>query len=155
MRILIRVLEDFTEESVETGVTVEDWEDAVSIAGGILLKNGKVSERYILAMIETTKKLGPYVVMAPGIAIPHARPEEGVLGIGLSVVILKESVDFDSPNDPVRVVIGFSAPTHREHLDLLKDLAELLTDKNFRRRLKRCHQKEQVVSLLRKKVGLD
>jgi len=105
---------------------VEKWEDAVRKAGELLLSKGKVRPEYIDAMIKVTKELGPYAVIAPGVALPHARPEDGALNIGLSILILKQPVYFGSPNDPVYIVIGFSAIDKKSHLCLLKDLAEVL-----------------------------
>lgn len=47
------------------------------IGGELLEKSGAIEPRYIDAMINTVKEIGPYIVIAPGIAMPHARPEAG------------------------------------------------------------------------------
>ena len=66
-----------SKDKVALRLKVDRWEDAVRAAGRMLLDCGAVEERYIEAMVETAKDLGPYIVIAPGIAIPHARPEDG------------------------------------------------------------------------------
>ena len=53
-----------------------------------MVKNGTIEERYIDGMIETVKNLGPYIVIAPGVALPHARPEDGVIEPSMSLVTL-------------------------------------------------------------------
>ena len=86
-------------------------------------------EQYIEAMIENVKGKGTYIVIAPGIAMPHARPEKGAQGIGFALVSLADPVVFGHPkNDPVQLVIALCAIDHQTHLNALSDLAELLSD---------------------------
>jgi PTS system ascorbate-specific IIA component len=80
-------------------------------------------------MIQAFEELGPYMVIAPGIALAHARPSNAVLETGLSLVTLTEPVEFGSQsNDPVSLVIGLAAKDHDSHIDLLAALSELLAD---------------------------
>jgi PTS system ascorbate-specific IIA component len=80
-------------------------------------------------MIQAFEELGPYMVIAPGIALAHARPSDAVLETGLSLVTLTEPVEFGSQsNDPVSLVIGLAAKDHDSHIDLLAALSELLAD---------------------------
>ncbi|MEM4666305.1 MAG: PTS sugar transporter subunit IIA [Thermofilum sp.] len=92
---------------VLVGAVAENWEEAVRLAGKLLAADGIVEERYVEAMVQVTRELGPYAVIAPGVALPHARPEDGAKEVGLSIVTLREGVNFGSPNDPVYIVIGF------------------------------------------------
>ena len=55
-----------------------------------------------------------------GICIPHTRAEDGSLGIGFSLITLREPVYFDPKDDPVEVMICFSAIDSQTHLDILK-----------------------------------
>jgi PTS system ascorbate-specific IIA component len=78
-------------------------------------------------MIQAFEELGPYMVVAPGIALAHGRPSESVLATGLSLVTLSTPVVFGSPsNDPVSLVIGLAAVDHDSHIDLMAGLSELL-----------------------------
>ena len=78
-------------------------------------------------MIQAFEELGPYMVIAPGIALAHGRPSEAVLATGLSLVTLSTPVVFGSPNnDPVSLVIGLAAVDHDSHIDLMAALSELL-----------------------------
>jgi len=136
-------------QEILTQVKVKDWQESVRIAGELLYKAGKITRGYIDGMIRTIKELGPYAVIAPGVALPHARPEDGALEVGISVVTLKSPVDFDSPNDPVRIVIAFSAPTNSQHLQLLKELATILGNREFRKKLRQAGSSEDVISTFR------
>ncbi|MES0344714.1 MAG: PTS sugar transporter subunit IIA, partial [Anaerolineales bacterium] len=76
-------------ERISLDVEASDWRDAIRISGKSLVDTQIVETRYIEAMIKTAEELGPYIVIAPQIALPHARPEDGALDTGLSLVRLK------------------------------------------------------------------
>ena len=83
-------------------------------------------------MIETTIELGPYCAIAPGIAIPHARPEAGAKENGYSAVTLAEPVEFGSPdNDPIFLVLGFCALDHDSHIESLRLMAGAISQDGF------------------------
>ncbi|MBA5770249.1 PTS sugar transporter subunit IIA, partial [Escherichia coli] len=52
--------------------SVADWREAILVASKSLQQEGYISRNYQHAMIENIEKLGPYIVIAPGIALPHA-----------------------------------------------------------------------------------
>ncbi|NPV88045.1 PTS sugar transporter subunit IIA [Coprothermobacteraceae bacterium] len=105
---------------------VSSWQEAVRLAGAMLVRDGVVEPRYVDKMIEVTKELGPYAVIAPGVAMPHARPSDGALGLGAALLLVRRSVNFGSHNDPVYVVIAFATPDKEAHLQFLQELASLL-----------------------------
>ncbi len=75
-------------------------------------------------------------VLAPGLAMPHARPEEGVLRNGLSLLHITEGVAFGSTeNDPVYVVIILCARSGDEHITMIGELAEIFSDQQKLTRL--------------------
>lgn len=121
-----------SEDLIELNVDVSNWEDAVKIGGGLLEKQGLVENRYVSAMIDTVKELGPYIVIAPGIAMPHARPESGVNKVGISIITLKNPVNFgNKENDPVKIVISLCAVDHDSHIEALSELVKLLQNDEF------------------------
>ena len=44
---------------------------------------------YTEAMIDVVRDMGPYIVLAPGLAMPHARPEMGAKQVGTALVTLE------------------------------------------------------------------
>lgn len=113
-------------EFVKIVENTKDWSTAVRIAMNILVDNGCVEEKYVDRAIETCREIGPYIAITPGIAIPHARPEDGAKDVCLCFLIVRSGVYFGSENDPVYLLIGFSSPDRVSHLALIKELAELL-----------------------------
>lgn len=105
-----------------------DWRAAVRAAGELLAQTGGVEPRYVEAMLRTAEELGPYIVIAPGLALPHARPGDGALQACLALITLRPPVAFGAPeNDPVWLVIALAAPDAEEHVGALAQLAEALS----------------------------
>ncbi|WP_422445671.1 BglG family transcription antiterminator [Thermoanaerobacterium sp. DL9XJH110] len=140
------VLKDvLKEENILLNVKVSDWQEAIDVGGNLLLKNGYIEEKYISAMKDAVRTLGPYIVIAPGIAMPHARPEMGAKKIGMSLITLTQPVNFGHPeNDPVKIVVCLCSTDSITHLKALsqlmqfldsKDVIELLREKNADKKL--------------------
>jgi len=129
--------------------SVRDWIEAIRLAGLLLVRDGIVEEKYIEAMVKVTQELGPYAVLAPGVAMPHARPEDGARKIGISIVIVKNGVSFNSPNDPVYIVIGFAAIDKTSHLNILKELADFLSISDIIKKLGNASSPSQVKEIIK------
>src|SRR4051812_46242537 len=98
------------DDGVQLGASADDWRAAVALAGAALARTGAADPSYADEMVRMIDEHGPYVVIAPGLALAHARPGPEVLRDGLSVVTLETPVAFGHPyNDPVRVVLGLAA----------------------------------------------
>lgn len=122
---------------------------AIQKAGNLLVNQGCVESKYVDAMIQSFDKNGPYIVIAPEIAIPHARPEDGVHEASVSMVQLKEPVVFgNEANDPVSLVFAIGASSSEKHLELLKKLMDLLGNKETIYQLKKASSYEQIKTYL-------
>lgn len=117
-----------TRQRIALNQTAADWRAAVRAAGNLLVQTGGVEPRYVDAMLRAAQELGPYIVLAPGLALPHARPEDGALQASLALVTLRPPVEFGAAeNDPVRVVIALAAADAQEHIGALAQLMEALS----------------------------
>jgi len=117
----------FGEDSIRVGAIALDREHAIEMAGELLVASGRSTPEYTESMLEAVATNGPYIVIAPGIALAHGRPSEAVLEIGLSLVTLAEPVVFgNAANDPVRLVIGLGAIDHDSHIEIMAELAGFL-----------------------------
>lgn len=104
-----------------------DWTAAVLLAGDLLVDLGVAGPEYGEACVASVRERGPYIVLAPGLALAHARPEEGATGTGVVLVRLGEPVVFGHPaNDPVDLVLAFATADAEAHLDVLRALATAL-----------------------------
>ncbi|GAB3521004.1 PTS sugar transporter subunit IIA [Arthrobacter monumenti] len=135
--------------SITTNVTASDWMEAIRLAGSGLVAGGVATDDYTDQMIAAVEEHGPYIVIAPGVALAHARPSEAVLKEGLSWVSLASPIEFGhKANDPVSLVIGLAALNHTSHIELLKAIAAVLSNPAARRRLDAATSKEEVRSIL-------
>ncbi len=141
--------EYITPELVAVQVEASDWESAIRTGGELLVNAGKCRASYVDAMVAAVNKLGPYMVLAPGIALAHARPEDGMLKVGLSIVNLATPVEFGTPaNDPVFLVISFGGVDKEQHVTMLQELAEFLMNEENQKLLKTATSVEQVLAAL-------
>ncbi|MCY7289082.1 MAG: PTS sugar transporter subunit IIA, partial [Cryobacterium sp.] len=133
----VNLADELLEASIITQATVPDWRAAIALAGEALVAGGATTSAYTDEMVAAVDKLGPYIVIAPGLAIAHSRPSAAVLRAGLSWVSLKVPVEFgNSANDPVSLVIGLAAPDHDGHIGIMSALAKVLIDADVLAELK-------------------
>lgn len=119
-------------ETIALGLEVNDWQDAVRKAGQLLIDDGSITEEYIDGAIENVKELGPYIVITKGIALPHATNKVGVNRTAMSLITLKNPVNFGNKNnDPVDTVFMLATTDSTSHLGALQDLSEFLGDEEF------------------------
>jgi len=116
-------------EAIQIGAEASDWRAAVRLAGDALVRSGAAKAAYGDEMIRMIEEHGPYVVIAPGLALAHARPGPAVVTDGLAIVTLATPVAFGHPhNDPVSVVLGLAIASAREHLAAVAALANVFND---------------------------
>ena len=129
----VSLLQDLlSEDNVSFRYPAETWEDVIRHGGQLMVDAGFTDPTYTEAMIDVVRDMGPYIVLAPGLAMPHARPEMGAKQVGAALVTLEKPIDFGSPeNDPVSVAIFLCAPNKDEHIQLLTDIATLFEDEEF------------------------
>jgi transcriptional antiterminator/mannitol/fructose-specific phosphotransferase system IIA component (Ntr-type) len=122
------VLEELlTPQTIQLLPHVSDWKEGIRVAAHPLLESGAVEERYVDAMIQSIETNGAYVVITPGVAIPHARPEQGVRSLSMSLLRLDEAVYF-APDKPVQLIIVLAATDNESHLRALVQLTKLLSE---------------------------
>ncbi|MBR0039088.1 MAG: PTS sugar transporter subunit IIA [Lachnospiraceae bacterium] len=134
----------FEKDHIKIKVSVSDYEDAIKKVGQILVDTNSIKENYIQSMIDAIKELGPYIVMAPGFALAHARPSEDVLKDDVSIITLKEPVCFNSINDPVYVIMCLAAKDSNSHIDLMQKIATILMKGDTIENLKKVNSVEDV-----------
>lgn len=141
-----------TTDFIKLNVDVENWEQAVRCGGKILKDNNVIDERYIEGMINTVKTLGPYIVIAPGIAMPHARPDDSVKKIGMSLITLNNPINFgNKEHDPVEIVVCLCAIDHSSHLKALSELVTFLGEEEFINTVKNSTNPNEIINYIENK----
>ncbi|MDU6524768.1 MAG: PTS sugar transporter subunit IIA, partial [Enterococcus sp.] len=124
------MLEDvLTSNNILLNEEVETWEESIVRVSEPLLKNQVIEPSYVSAMIDSVKEFGPYIVIGKHLALAHARPEDGVNKLGISVATTKKPIAFgNEENDPVKIIFCLAAVDSYSHLNIMKSLIELIND---------------------------
>lgn len=143
-----KLAEAFAENSLRVFAAALDREHAIELAGDLLVSSGRVTPEYTVSMVDVLESHGPYFVIAPGIALAHAKPSEFVISSGMSLVTLAEPIVFgNEANDPVELVFGLCAVDHDSHIEMLAELSNLLSDNKAVNILLNAGDTEQIRSL--------
>jgi mannitol/fructose-specific phosphotransferase system IIA component (Ntr-type) len=143
---LLSLSELLPRERIKLDVRINTWQDAIREAGKLLFDSGAVTYEYIEAMVKVAEELGPYIVIAPGIALPHAATKSGAKQTALSLIKLAEPINFGNPdNDPVRLVFGLSAIDKKAHIVALQGLAKLFLSKDLFNQLLNANNTDSVI----------
>lgn len=139
------------EELIKLNVKCNDWKEAIEEGAYLLEKEGIVNKNYKEAIINNFYELGPYMVIAPGIVLSHARPEAGVNNNGISILTLEDPIEFGSElNDPVKLIITLAAKDNTSHLSALSKLMEILMNSDDLNSIINAKTVQEVVKIIEK-----
>lgn len=126
-----------------------DWREAIRLSGDLLVSASATTPAYTDAMIRTVEEHGPYIVITPGFALAHSRPDESVHRTAMSFVRLAEPIPFGhEANDPVTLVMALAAADASAHQAALAALAGVLADPEGRRALDEAATPGEVLAAL-------
>ena len=114
--------------SIKLNVNAADWRSAIKVGTDMLEKSGAIQPSYYQAIISSIEKMGPYIVISPNFAIPHARPEDGVNRTAFALVTLAEPVYFEGEDEPVSVMVTLAGSSSDEHMEGLMEVTQVLDD---------------------------
>lgn len=114
--------------AIRLQATASDWREAITLGTDMLLASGAVTPEYPRAIIRSIESHGPYVVIAPQFAMPHARPEDGVVRTAFALVTLTNPVFFEGESEPVDVLVTLAGSSSDEHMQGLMEVTQVLDD---------------------------
>ncbi|HGJ5866177.1 PTS sugar transporter subunit IIA [Arsenophonus nasoniae] len=140
-----------TSDVVQVLQNTKDWGDAVIKSCQPLIDNGSIEPQYVEAIIQSHKSIGPYYVVGPCIAMPHARPEDGVNKLSLGLTVIKNGVNFDvNENDPIKLLFVLAATDSNSHIDAIAQLSELFDNQHDVEKLMNADNIEDILSVISK-----
>lgn len=135
-------------ENIRVNQKASDWEDAIRIAGNLLVECGSITPEYIDNMIQNVHELGPYIVLMPQFALAHAAPCEAVKKSDMSIITLQDEVDFHSDNGPVQIVLCLACTDQESHIERLQSIAVKLMMDDMIDKICACQDAEELYHLL-------
>lgn len=140
-----------TKEKIQFISEALSWQDAITLASQPLLNDQCISKEYIDAMIDSVNQMGPYIVIAPKIALPHARPEAGVKKLGMSFLHLKNGCSFsEKPEHQVNLMFVLAAIDSETHLKALSQMSNMLSDQSNIEKLLSAEKADEVLEIIQK-----
>lgn len=136
--------------SVRLQAEADNWQQAIKIGTDLLVGAGVVLPEYYEAILAGVRRFGPYFLLTPGLAMPHARPEEGVLRNGFALVTLKTPVCFgDKDNDPIDILVTLAACDARTHQEEgIRQIVQLFENPENFQKIRDCRHPQQVLELI-------
>lgn len=117
---------------------------------GLLFENNQgIARAAVFDSLFARERLGS-TALGQGVAIPHGRIK-GLKEAVAAFIRLAEPVPFDAPDGrPVRLLVFLLVPEQatQQHLDILSELAQMLSDKPFRESLMTASEPAAVHAML-------
>ncbi|MCQ9627238.1 PTS sugar transporter subunit IIA [Cetobacterium somerae] len=136
-------------KSIKVGVEAKNWQDAIKKGTDLLIKSKAVKEEYFHSIIKNTEEYGPYYIILPEVAMPHARPECGVIKDSFSLITLREPVSFQDKQEKVSIVITLAATSSENHNEkALIQIAELFDNENNVEIIKKAKNIQEILDIL-------
>ncbi|MGL4367997.1 MAG: PTS sugar transporter subunit IIA [Brevinemataceae bacterium] len=139
-------------DSVQFVQKMSSWQDAIKLCFEPLLQNQSITSGYVAHAIQSGQDLNFYYLIAPGLAMPHTRPEYGVEKNGISLLIVKEGVEFESHEfNPIYCLIGLAALDNDKHIELMENIVDIFGGhEDVVDNLRKFSEKSQVIDYLTK-----
>lgn len=140
---------DISTKNIQLNATATDKEQAIKLVAQGLTINGYVAADYATGMLKREQQISTY--LDNGIAIPHGTLDTRhlVLQTGIQIYQFPEGVDWGEGHIAY-VVIGIAAKSD-EHLSLLQQLTNILSNENTTKYLASTQNTEQFIRLLTSK----
>lgn len=130
---------------------VKDWKEAIKLGTDLLEKSGAITGEYYEAIIKNTELYGPYYIIVPGVAMPHARPESGVKRDSFSLITLSEPIIFenDGEKEEIYILITLAATSSENHNEFgIVQVAELFEEEENVEKIKSAKSVEEILELM-------
>ena len=127
----------------------DNWEDAVKTACAPLIEQKAIEKEYADLIIESVKKYGPYIVIAPKIAIPHAQEGRGVNETSMCFMKTNTPVKFgNDDSNEAQLFFVLASTDNNIHLQNLSNMVELISDEEVVEKLLEAESVEDLKKLV-------
>ena len=118
-----------TTDRIQLNAVANSKQEAIRLAGDLLVKNGCVTPEYVEGMLARETTMSTYLGF--GVSIPHGEYDnyQHIKKNGISIVQLREGVPWEE-DEKAYLVIGIAAASD-EHVDILSTLAEVIEEEEI------------------------
>lgn len=144
-----KLSEFITFDKIKTKQKASSWQEAIKIAGDILVDSGCVNKNYVQTMIDKVNQHGSYIVITNLLAIPHGELSKDVNHSGMALVSLEEPVYFPD-NKEVKYLLAFCGTASKDYLDALTLFLELVDNYNFLEIISKDNSEKKILDTIKK-----
>jgi phosphocarrier protein FPr len=139
--------------NIQLGAEAASKEDAIRMAGQLLVATGYVHPDYVSGMLAREETMSTY--LGEGVSIPHGQfaNHKHVLKTGISVLQIPAGVVWED-DEKAHLVIGIAA-TSDEHMGILTSLAEAIEDEDILQELLTTTDPQVILTHLTKEPETD
>lgn len=127
------------------------WERAICAAAEPLLACGSIKKRYVEAIIARMVEAGPYMFVTKDLVLAHARPDDGVKHLDLSLAVAPEGIQFEH-GKRARVILCLAAEDQTKHIGIIRDIRTALSKAAYIDELTRAADAQEVCEILRARL---
>lgn len=124
------------------------WQSSIRIAGQCLLDYKSIEKQYLNTIIRQLQYYGPYMFLTEDVILAHARPEDGVNCLDLSMAVFHEPVIYSELRQ-AKLVMVLAAEDQEKHLKILQDILQLLSRSDFAGRMQKCSSSAEICCLIK------
>lgn len=126
--------------------TAGSWQNSIRLAGQCLLDYKSIEKQYLDTIISQLQYYGPYMFLTGDVILAHAKPEDGVNCLDLSLALFREPVIYSGMRK-AKLVLVLAAEDQEKHLKILQDILLLLSDPDFMSRMEQCSSPAEIYYL--------
>lgn len=146
----MRITDLLDVRSISLDAAPKSKQEAIDAAVALMVKSGKINDEEAYKKQVYAREEESTTGIGEGIAIPHGKCD-AVDRPGLSAMVIREGVDFDSLDGaPVTLLFLIAAPNTEDnvHLDVLSKLSMMLMDEAFTENLRKAETPEQFLAII-------
>lgn len=130
---------------------VKDWKSAIEKVAKPLLEKGDIEKTYVDTIIKKIEERGNYIIIEPKVAMPHARPEDGVNKNCISLLKINEGVSFEGEEEKVYLIFMLGAKDSSSHIDILRDLMNVIDNEEKINKLILAKSLEEITNIIKER----
>jgi len=132
---------------------IDTWQEAIRMSCKTLEQDYCVDASYAEEIISCVTKYGPYIVLMPNVAMPHATENaKGVNKTAIAFMKVEEPVIFDDNGSKKSAQLFFTLAScdSEKHLKNMQKLCDLLTNESLIEELAKAKTPEELLVLHKK-----
>ena len=142
------ILDLLTSEKISVTDELMTWTDAIYLAGEPLIREGSIVEKYLDSIISGTMYYGTYMFINSEVMLAHAKPQDGVNHLDLSLTVFKTPIFFNETHS-AKMIFLLSAEDNERHLKIMNELLKLASTAENLSRLSDSDTAEEILSVLK------